>query len=181
MKRKSPAARFAPTTQAVPLALVLLAAMLAAGCQNINVDTEKLLSPTVSNGRADGRFVPGTSDAVTITDPNDGSTVKFSIDGGATQIYSVPITLTDDATIEAWTEKPGLVPSARTAASFRLAWRTLTTKLPAKRFTHAAVSTSDGIWISGGLADDASTRISGVLLFTTAKALVEKPDLPGAR
>ncbi|MBN1243574.1 MAG: hypothetical protein JXA15_12805 [Spirochaetales bacterium] len=147
MKPKSPAV---PSTL-IALAFALAAAALVAGCQNINVDTEKLLSPIVSNGRADGRFVPGTNDEVTITDPNDGSTVKYSIDGGATLDYSGPFTVNDDATVEAWVEKPGLVPSARTAASFRLAWRVLDTSLTIPRYYHAVVSDGSKVWVMGGM------------------------------
>jgi len=89
-------------------AYTVLAAFVAAiafsGCQNINVDTERLLPPVVSNGRTDGRFVIGTSDTVTITDPNDGAVIKYTVDGGPEQTYSAPIGLTDDATIAALLE-----------------------------------------------------------------------------
>lgn len=149
MKRTSPAARLASTTPAASLALVLIAVAFAAGCQNINVDTDKLLPPTISNGRTDGRFVSGTNDEVTITDPNDGATVKYSIDGGAAQVYTGPLAIADDATVEAWVEKPGLAASARETASFRLAWRTVAAPATARREA-GMVAVGGKLYLFGG-------------------------------
>lgn len=53
----------------------LLAAALS--CQNINVETETLQPPVISNGEADSRYsvTPVRGRSVTITDPNGGADI----------------------------------------------------------------------------------------------------------
>jgi len=165
-------------------AYTVLAAFVAAiafsGCQNINVDTERLLPPVVSNGRTDGRFVIGTSDTVTITDPNDGAVIKYTVDGGPEQTYSAPIGLTDDATIAAWAIKAGLTDSTTTTKSFTLAWRTLIVELPEPRYSHAVAATDDAFWIVGGF-NSTTTPLDSVLKFVPGEGLSVETLLPEAR
>jgi hypothetical protein len=135
--------------------IITLGLLALSGCQEISVDTERLQPPTIFNGQADGRFVTGhASDTVTISNPNAGSTIRYQINGGAAQTYTLPLTLTANTQIDAWVEKPGLRDSAVVSKQFTLAWRTLSDVFPSTIDSHTSVAIDDTIWIAGGFLNE---------------------------
>lgn len=145
-------------------ALTLLAAALS--CQNINVDTETLQPPVISNGEADFRYsvTPSRGRSVTITDPNGGASIYYTLNGStptstisATNfLYTDPIILAgmEDATIvKARAYKPGLTASLVASQTFELAWKQMSATLSTARMGHGAVEVDGKIYIIGGFTD----------------------------
>ncbi len=124
------------------------------GCQEISVDTERLQPPTIFNGQADGRFVVGHASAtVTISDSNSGSTIRYQINGGAAQTYTLPLTLTANTQIDAWVERPGLRDSAVVSKQFTLAWEKVT-DLNSARYDHSIAGSGSLVYVMGGFIDE---------------------------
>lgn len=142
-------------------ALVLFGVMIS--CQNINVETETLQPPVISNGEADGRYTvtPSRGQSVTITDPNGGASIYYTLDGSTPTdvasasnfLYSGPIILSgtqDATTINARAFKENLRDSPVATKTFRLAWRQMSASLATGRMGHGVVEVDGKIYIIGG-------------------------------
>lgn len=145
-------------------ALALLSAALS--CQNINVDTETLQPPVISNGEADFRYsmTPARGRSVTITDPNGDADIYYTLNGeppidtetATNFLYTTPFNLagTQDATtVKARAYKPGLTASLVASRTFELAWKQMSATLSTARMGHGTVEVDGKIYIIGGFTD----------------------------
>jgi len=156
MKRKSPAARIAPTTPAAALALVLLAAALAMGCQEIAVNTETVDEPGFD--MAAGPYALEFDVALTHADPL--AVIRYTTDGttptASSPPYTAPIHIAfGETTIKAIATKPGLAPSAVVSRRYAVPWKTLADMPgPPRPGSISAAVLGDSIHVTGFLDTD---------------------------
>ncbi len=142
---------------------MLILPMVMISCQNINVETETLQPPVISNGESDGRYTvtPARGQTVTITDPNGGAAIYYTLDGStptdvasaSNYLYSGPITLTgtqDTTIVNARAFKENLRDSPVATKSFRLAWKQMSATMATARMEHGVVEVDGKIYIIGG-------------------------------